>query len=49
MKRIISKCTFCKKLEGKAFSAPPGTDLPTYRVKEATPFSTVGVDFAGPS
>ena len=35
-------------MEGKAFSAPPGTDLPSFRVKEATPFSTVGVDFAGP-
>ena len=35
-------------MEGKAFSAPPVTDLPSFRVKEATPFSTVGVDFAGP-
>ena len=35
-------------MEGKAFSAPPGTDLPSFIVKEATPFSTVGVDFAGP-
>ena len=48
MKRVISKCTVCKKLEGKVFSAPPGTYLPSFRVKEATPFSTVGVDFAGP-
>ena len=32
----------------KAFSAPPSTDLPSFVVKEATPFSTVGVDFAGP-
>ena len=48
VKRVISKCTVCKKLEGKAFSAPPSTDLPSFRVKEATLFSTVGVDFAGP-
>ena len=35
-------------MEGKAFSAPPGKDLPSFKIKEATPFSTVGVDFAGP-
>ena len=27
VKRVISKCTICKKLEGKAFNAPRGTDL----------------------
>ena len=48
VKRVVSKCTVCKKLEDKAFSAPPGTDLLSFRVKEATPFSTVGVDFASP-
>ena len=38
VERDISKCTVCKTLEGKAFSAPPGTDLFSFRVKEATPF-----------
>ena len=48
VKKVVSKCVVCKKLEGKAFSAPPSTDLPSFRVKQAKPFSTIGVDFAGP-
>ena len=48
IKKVVSKCVVCKKLEGKAFSAPPSTDLPSFRVNQANPFSTIGVDFAGP-
>ena len=48
VKKVVSKCVVCKKLEGKAFSAPPSTDLPSFRVEQAKPFSTIGVDFAGP-
>ena len=46
--KVLSKCVVCKKLEGKAFSAPPNPDLSSFRVKMANPFSTIGVDFAGP-
>ena len=48
VKKVVSKCVVCKKLEGKAFGAPPSTDLPSFRVKQANPFSTIGVDFSGP-
>ena len=48
VKRILGECVTCRKLIGKPFSAPPTAVLPGFRVKEAPPFSRVGIDFAGP-
>ena len=48
MKKVISKCFICRKLEGKPYSAPPVAPLPDFRVNAAPPFSKIGVDFAGP-
>ena len=48
MKRVLSKCVVCKKLEGTSFAQPPVSSLPEFRVKPSLPFSKVGVDFAGP-
>lgn len=48
MKKVLSRCVICKRLEGKAYGAPRSAALPEFRVKEAPPFSKVGVDFAGP-
>lgn len=48
VKRVLSECVTCKKLKGKPYSSPPIAALPEFRVREAPPFSRVGVDFAGP-
>jgi len=48
VKKIVSKCVVCKKLEGRPFKEPPTVPLPEYRVNKAPPFSNIGVDFAGP-
>lgn len=48
VKRVLSKCVVCKKLEGKACSAPCNAALPEFRVLEAPAFFNIGVDFAGP-
>ena len=48
VKRILGECVTCRKLTGKPDSAPPTAALPGFRVREAPPFSRVGVDFAGP-
>ena len=48
VKKVLNKCVNCKKLEGKAYSAPCSAAPPKFRVTEAPPFSKVGVDFAGP-
>ena len=48
VKGVLSECVTCKKLKGKPYSSPPTAALPEFRVREAPPFSRVGVDFAGP-
>ena len=48
VKKVLKGCFICKKLEGKAFDSPIMAPLPAFRVSEAPPFSTVGIDFAGP-
>ena len=48
VKQTLHHCTICRRFEGKAYHLPPPPPLPTYRVQEAPPFATTGVDFAGP-
>ena len=48
VKCFIRQCVLCRRLEGLPYVAPPPPPLPPYRVKEAPPFSSTGVDFAGP-
>jgi hypothetical protein len=48
VKRIVGKSVTCKRLEGKSYSEAPVSDLPGFRVKQAAPFSKMGIDFAGP-
>ena len=48
VKGVLSECVTCKKLKGKPYSSPPTAALPEFMVREAPPFSRVGVDFAGP-
>ena len=48
VKKVISECVTCKREQGKPYQAPPAAALPEFRVKQAPPFSKVGVDFAGP-
>lgn len=47
VKRILHKCVTCSRLRPK-FIYPLMGDLPPSRVAPERPFSTVGVDFAGP-
>ena len=46
--KVSRKCFICRKLEGKPYSLPKIAPLPLFRVKDAPPFSRIGVDFAGP-
>ena len=48
VKKIISKCVVCKKLEGRPYGMPPTPQLPGFRVSDEFAFSSIGVDFAGP-
>ena len=48
VKSVISKCTKCKEIHGKAYDTPVAPPLPCFRVSEDSAFTNVGVDFAGP-
>ena len=48
IKTILSNCITCKKHSQKPYSEPLTAQLPDYRVTESVPFSTCGIDFAGP-
>ena len=48
VKKILSRCVVCKKLEGRPCSVTKVADLPEFQIREVPPFSKVGIDFAGP-
>ena len=48
IKKVIGRCITCKRLKGKPCNVTQMANLPEFRVKQAAPFSKVGIDFAGP-
>ena len=48
VKVLLHRCVTCRRQEGKPYDTPVTADLPEFRVRQAPPFSWVGVDFAGP-
>ena len=48
VKRILRKCTICKRHEGGPYKMPLMPPLPKKRVNESAPFTFTGVDYFGP-
>ena len=48
MRQFIHRCVICRRYAASSYRAPPPPPLPDYRVKECTPFTSIGVDYAGP-
>ena len=48
VKRILSSCTVCKKMEGPSYGTPLAPPLPEFRLSNDFAFIRVGVDYAGP-
>ena len=48
VRNVIHQCVVCRRYEGKPHHYPAPPPLPEFRVNEALPFSSTGVDFAGP-
>ena len=48
MRKLLIKCRICKRFGSKPFAGPTSPPLPSFSVQESPPFSTTGVDYAGP-
>ena len=48
IRRVLHECFVCKKMQGQHYVIPPSPPLPEFRVQQAQPFSSCGVDYAGP-
>ena len=48
VRKVLNECRICRRYGSKAFSGPPSPSLPDFRVKASPPFTTTGVDYAGP-
>ena len=48
IRKTISRCTTCKRIEGKGYCVPSPPPLPQFRVSEEFAYTQLGVDFAGP-
>ncbi|XP_044166607.1 uncharacterized protein LOC122950686 [Acropora millepora] len=47
VKKITSRCTVCRRYEGRGFKVPPQPDLPEFRLSQKPAFTYVGVDYVG--
>ena len=48
VKKLLQKCSICKRFEGRPYAAPMPPPLPEFRVRIEPPFTSTGIDFAGP-
>ena len=48
IRKHIYNCEVCRRYEGRSYKVEPSSDMPEFRFKEGYPFSSTGVDFAGP-
>ena len=47
VKKLLRRCTICRRYGGRPYSTPDMAPLPKVRVQEVPPFSVTGVDFIG--
>ena len=48
IRQVLARCNICRRYEGRPYTTPPPPPLPSFHVQESSPFSVIGVDFAGP-
>ena len=48
VRKLIFNCVTCKKQDGRPYKSLNPPPLPEFRVKEAPPFTYVGLDYVGP-
>jgi len=47
VKKILRRCTVCRRHSGRPYAAPEMAPLPRVRVQDVPPFTITGVDFTG--
>ncbi|KAL5488551.1 hypothetical protein EMCRGX_G017505, partial [Ephydatia muelleri] len=48
VRKVLRQCVRCMRYNGRPYSAPNPPPLPHFRVNASPPFSSIGVDYAGP-
>ena len=48
VKKVLRRCTLCKRITGLPYKETPIPDLPAFRVDNFRTFHTVGLDYCGP-
>ncbi|KAL7077898.1 hypothetical protein ACQ4LE_002943 [Meloidogyne hapla] len=49
VRRVISECMACRKMNSYKYALPQMPPLPNDRVQQRRPFQSIGVDYAGPT
>ena len=47
-KRVVSRCTICRRYESPPYALPPMPSLPRDRLSKSEPFQSIGLDYLGP-
>ena len=45
---LVNKCVSCRRVSANTFPRLDPPNMPAYRVREADPFNSIGVDYCGP-
>jgi len=48
VRKVLSRCVICKRIEGQHYAIPPAAPLPQFRVEGSPAITNTGIDFAGP-
>ena len=48
VKKLLSPCVVCKRLNARALQYPSHSDLPVLRFDSSNAFNSIGVDYLGP-
>ena len=48
VRKVLTKCSICKRIEGRGYAIPKAPPLPKFRLENDYAFLRIGVDFAGP-
>ena len=48
VRKLLNECRICRRRGSKPLTGPPPPSLPDFHVQSSPPFTTTGIDYAGP-